>query len=95
MDLPLFFNLFHASYPEVEEDVLKFDENLEKDIEAYKTKKINEGKYLDPINFEKLIKNKKKFENINNNENINIINNNNDKKEIILCLLIKHIVFLK
>ena len=81
VDLPLFFNLFHASYPEVEEDVLKFDENLEKDIEAYKTKKINEGKYLDPINFEKLIKNKKKFENINNNENINIINNNNDKKE--------------
>ena len=79
VDLPLFFNLFHASFKDIEEDILKFDENLEKDIETYKTKKINEGKYLDPINFQKLIKDKKKDEKINNGNNNNKAINTNNK----------------
>ena len=62
VDLPLFFDLFHSSFQDIEDELSKFDENLEKDIETYKNKKSKEKKILDPINFAELInkKNKKK-----------------------------------
>ena len=78
VDLPLFFNLFHSSYKEIEEELSKFDDTLEKDIEAFKSKKMKEGKILDPINFSQLInKKQKEKENEKNKEEENNDNDNN------------------
>ena len=63
VDLPLFFNLFHSSNQEIEEDLSKFDEMLEKDIEIFKKKNLSERKLLDPINFSEMINKKNKDRN--------------------------------
>ena len=85
VDLLLFFNLFHSSNKEIEEELSKFDEKLEKDIEIFKTKKMKERKkILDPVNFAKIInkKNKEKEEEQNKEKNNNEENENKNKEEI-------------
>ena len=85
VDLLLFFNLFHSSNKEIEEELSKFDEKLEKDIELFKTKKNKERKkILDPVNFAKIInkKNKEKEEEQNKEKNNNEENENKNKEEI-------------
>ena len=87
VDLLLFFSLFHSSNKEIEEDLSKFDEKLEKDIELFKTKKMKDRKkILDPINFAKIInkKNKEKEkekEEEQNKEKNNIEETENKNKE--------------
>ena len=84
VDLLLFFNLFHSSNKEIEEELSKFDEKLEKDIELFKTKKNKERKkILDPVNFAKIInkKNKEKEEEQNKEKNNNEENENKNKEE--------------
>ena len=82
VDLILFFNLFHSSNKEIEDELSKFDEKLEKDIELFKTKKMKDRKILDPINFAKIInkKNKEKEEEQKKEKN-NIEENENKNKE--------------
>ena len=58
VDLLLFFNLFHSSNKEIEDELSKFDDKLEKDIELFKSKKMKDRKILDPINFAKIINKK-------------------------------------
>ena len=72
VDLPLFFNLFHSSYQDIEDELSKFDETLEKDIETFKNKKMKDRKILDPINFAEIM-NKKNKEEDNNKEKDKII----------------------
>ena len=67
VDLPLFFNLFHSSSQEIEEELSKFDEILEKDIELFKNKKMKDKK-IEPINFSEISKNKKNKEKEKNKE---------------------------
>ena len=44
VDLILFFNIFYSSNQEIENELSKFDEDLEKDIEEYRNKKLQEIK---------------------------------------------------
>ena len=84
VDLPLFFNLFHSANKDIEEELSKFDDTLEKDIEAFKDKKMKEGKILDPINFSQMInKKQREKENEKNKEE-------NNKDEIPIKEEIKH-----
>ena len=84
VDLLLFFSLFHSSNKEIEEDLSKFDEKLEKDIELFKTKKMKDRKkILDPINFAKIInkKNKEKEKEKEKEEEQNKEKNNIEETE--------------
>ena len=101
VDLPLFFNLFHSSYEDIEDELSKFEENLEKDIETFKAKKLKDRKILDPINFAEIMnkkkkeedKNKEKEKEIQNKEETKKSNEDNENnilfKEIIKCNEIK------
>ena len=81
VDLPLFFNLFHSTYEDIEDELSKFDENLEKDIETFKAKKMKDRKILDPINFVEIMnKNKEKEKEIQNKEEIKKSNEDNKNK---------------
>jgi hypothetical protein len=44
VDLSLFFDLFYSSNEDIENELSKFEEELEKDIEIYKNKKLKEKK---------------------------------------------------
>ena len=44
VDLILFFNIFYSSNKEIENELSKFDEEFEKDLEEYRNKKLNEIK---------------------------------------------------
>ena len=103
VDLSLFFNLFHSSYQDIEDELSKFDENLEKDIETFKAKKMKDRKILDPINFAEIMNKKNKEEGkkqekekmngIQNKEEIKKSNEDNENnqlfKEIKKCNEIK------
>ena len=79
VDLLLFFSLFHSSNKEIEEDLSKFDEKLEKDIELFKTKKMKDRKkILDPINFAKIINKKNKEKEKEEEQNKEKNNEHND-----------------
>ena len=80
VDLPLFFNLFHSSYEDIEDELSKFEENLEKDIETFKAKKLKDRKILDPINFAEIMNKKKKEEDKNKEKEKEIQNKEETKK---------------
>ena len=50
VDLVLFFDLFYSSNKEIENDLSKFDEELDKDIENYRKKKLQETKTAEEEN---------------------------------------------
>ena len=82
VDLLLFFNLFHSSNKEIEDELSKFDDKLEKDIELFKSKKMKDRKILDPINFAKIINKKNKEKEEEKNKEKIEENKNENKDEI-------------
>ena len=77
VDLSLFFELFYSSNKEIENELSKFDEELEKDIELYKNKKLNEDKKNEEEN--------KSKEKDNNNIELNL----KLFKELQICNVVK------
>ena len=82
VDLLLFFNLFHSSNKEIEDELSKFDNKIEKDIELFKSKKMKDRKILDPINFAKIINKKNKEKEEEKNKEKIEENKNENKDEI-------------
>jgi len=78
VDLSLFFDLFYSSNQEIENELSKFEEELDRDIENYRNKKILERKKAEEEETQKISKTKDiesnneieiKSTNENNNEN--------------------------
>ena len=90
VDLILFFKIFYSSNQEIENELSKFDEELEKDIEEYRNKKAHEVKETEEQKISNKSKSKEKgknnleilknIENNNENENSKKSKNNIDNK---------------
>ena len=90
VDLILFFDLFYSSNKEIKEELSKFEEELDKDIEIHRNKKLQEAKLLEEEKkLENISKSKEKEnekekineeEKLKNDNNIDIDKENN--KEI-------------
>ena len=83
VDLILFFDLFYSSNQEIENELSKFDEDLEKDIEEYRNKKLQEIKKNEEqkISIKSKSKSKEKKD-INKIDEDNNENKEKDNKEI-------------
>ena len=83
VDLILFFNIFYSSNQEIENELSKFDEEFEKDLEEYRNKKLNEIKKPEEQQISTKSKSKEKanenFENGNEIDYDDDINNEEDE----------------
>jgi hypothetical protein len=83
VDLALFFDLFYSSNQEIENELSKFEEELEKDIESYRKKKLLEKQKAKEEDEKDASKSKEKdsknTNGDNSNENDNKITNENNK----------------
>ena len=81
VDLILFFNIFYSSNQEIENELSKFDEELEKDIEEYRNKKLPNLKKTgeQQINIKSKSKEKDNYENGNEIDYDDDINNEEDE----------------
>ena len=79
VDLSLFFDLFYSSNQEIENELSKFEEELERDIENYRNRKLLERKKAEEEETQKISKTKD-IESNNENENKTTNENNNENE---------------
>ena len=81
VDLILFFDLFYSSNQEIKNELSKFEEELDKDIEIHRNKKLQEAKILEEQKkLENLSKSKEKPKEDEKEKNEKNVENENNKE---------------